>query len=123
MSNYGKILLMASLFFSGVTYAENMPVKVNVGQQSTMVGKYESVYRVVNITGMADGIIVNNVTVNRGQCRSSLANPKKPYNLPFGATQSYNYMIFNGMSNGYYNCDVIEIVVSTNQGDFTFKPN
>lgn len=98
-------------------------VKVSVGQKSSVMGNMEHVYRVVNVTGLADSVTVNQVSVNRGQCRASSSNPKTAYKLPFGATKSYSYMIHNGMTGDDYNCDVVEIVVSTNMGNWTFKPN
>lgn len=44
------------------------------------------------------------------------------HSLPFGKTQTYRYMIYNGMNGANYNCDIIEIVIKTNQGDWTVKP-
>ena len=98
------------------------PVKVSTGSESTQMGNMDFTYRTVKITGMADGLIVNNVSVNRGQCRASSNNPTRPDNLPFGATQSYQYVLYNGFANSSFSCDIIEIVVSTNQGDWTFNP-
>ncbi len=67
-------------------------------------------------------LTINSVRVNRGKCHDSIGNPVRPYSLPFGKTQTYRYMIYNGMSKTNYNCDIIEIVVKTDQGDWTFNP-
>lgn len=98
------------------------PVKVSIGNESNQVGNMDFTYRTVSITGIADGLVVNNITVNRGQCSASNTNPKRPYNLGFGATQIYKYVLYNGFANTSFNCDIVEIVVSTNQGDWTFNP-
>ncbi|MDM9282974.1 hypothetical protein QU814_07200 [Providencia rettgeri] len=81
-----------------------------------------TVYRTVNITSTVDKLTINTVQVNRGQCWNSVGNPVRPYALPFGKTQTYRYMIYNGMSRTNFNCDIIEIVIKTNQGDWTVKP-
>ncbi len=44
------------------------------------------------------------------------------HSLPFGKTQTYRYMIYNGMNRANYKYDIIEIVIKTNQGDWTVKP-
>lgn len=65
---------------------------------------------------------IQDVQVNRGQCLGSSGNPKRPYPLPFGKTQTYPYMIYNGVNRANYVCYIIEIIVKTDQGDWTFNP-
>ncbi len=107
-------LLFACLCVSSSVLAKNESVKISVGQEGN--------YRVVNVTGLANELTINKVVVNRGQCRASLSNPIKPYTLKFGATQSYRYMLYNSVNGSRYHCDVVEIVVETAQGTWTFTP-
>lgn len=107
-------LLLACLCVSCGVLANNGSVKISVGQEGN--------YRIVNVTGLADELTVNKVMVNRNQCNPSLSNPNKAYTLKFGATQSYRYMLYNSMSGKRYHCDVVEIVVETDQGAWTFTP-
>ncbi|WPS58052.1 hypothetical protein RDV79_05310 [Aeromonas dhakensis] len=107
-------LLFACLCVSSGVLAKNESVKISVGQEGN--------YRVVNVTGLANELTINKVVVNRGQCRASLSNPIKPYTLKFGATQSYRYMLYNSVNGSRYHCDVVEIVVETAQGTWTFTP-
>lgn len=107
-------LLLACLCVSSGVLAKNESVKISVGQEGN--------YRVVNVTGLANELTINKVVVNRDQCRASLSNPIKPYTLKFGATQSYRYMLYNSINGSRYHCDVVEIVVETAQGAWTFTP-
>ncbi|HGE8266167.1 TPA: hypothetical protein ACGD2I_000572 [Aeromonas hydrophila] len=107
-------LLLACLCVSSGVLAKNESVKISVGQEGN--------YRVVNVTGLANELTINKVVVNRDQCRTSLSNPIKPYTLKFGATQSYRYMLYNSVNGSRYHCDVVEIVVETAQGTWTFTP-
>lgn len=107
-------LLLACLCVSSGVLAKNESVKISVGQEGN--------YRVVNVTGLANKLTINKVVVNRDQCRASLSNPIKPYTLKFGATQSYRYMLYNSVNGSRYHCDVVEIVVETAQGTWTFTP-
>jgi hypothetical protein len=107
-------LLLACLYVSSGVLAKNESVKISVGQEGN--------YRVVNVTGLANELTINKVVVNRGQCRTSWGNPAKPYTLKFGATQPYRYMLYNSLNGSRYHCDVVEIVVETDQGAWTFTP-
>ncbi|WP_275076827.1 hypothetical protein [Providencia rettgeri] len=119
MKRYQQFIFgLLGLVFTTTSFATQLPIKITSGtQQST-----GHVYRTVNITSTVDALTINSVRVNRGQCHDSIGNPVRPYSLPFGKTQTYRYMIYNGMSNTNYNCDIIEIVVKTDQGDWTFNP-
>lgn len=64
-----------------------------------------------------DNLNIEDVQVNHGQCLGSSGNPKRPYALPFGKTQTYHYMIYNEVNKANYMCDIIEIVVKTDRGD------
>lgn len=69
-----------------------------------------------------DKLNIQDVQVNRDQCLRSSGKPKRPYPLPFGKTQTYRYMIYNGVNKANYVCYIIEIIVKTDQGDWTFNP-
>ncbi|MEY0291193.1 hypothetical protein AB7V94_20500 [Providencia rettgeri] len=119
MKHYQQIFLgIIGLIFTAASFASQLPMKITSGTQQ-MTG---NVYRTVNITSTVDKLTINDVQVNRGQCNDSYGNPMRPYSLPFGKTKTYRYMIYNGMNGANYNCDIIEIVIKTNQGDWTVKP-
>ncbi len=98
------------------TQTKSPPVKIQIGQRMFQYGSVSAPYRTVNIIGMSEGLVINNVTVNRNQCSESVGNPKKPISLPFGKTVTYNYSI------EYRRCDVVEVVVNTSQGEWVFNP-
>ncbi|MGM0937334.1 MAG: hypothetical protein ACQEWL_08740 [Pseudomonadota bacterium] len=119
MKKYQQTFLgLLGLIFTASSLANSSPVKISTGTQES----YGHVYRTVNVTNTVDKLNIQNVQVNRGQCLGSSGNPKRPYALPFGKTQTYRYMIYNGVNRANYVCDIIEIVVKTNQGDWTFNP-
>ncbi|WP_110971597.1 hypothetical protein [Pseudomonas huaxiensis] len=99
-----------------VSQPSSSPVKINIGQYLFQYGAVKTPYRTVDIVGVSEGLVINNVTVNRNQCTEFLGNPKKPISLPFGKTITYKYNI------EYRRCDVVEVVVSTNQGEWVVKP-
>ncbi|MBQ0688701.1 hypothetical protein J7315_21875 [Providencia rettgeri] len=74
----------------------------------------KSLYRTVNVTSTVDKLTINGVQVNRGQCNGSVGNPNRPYSLLFGKTQTYRYMIYNGMSRTNY---IFDIFLKSDQGD------
>lgn len=121
-----SIKLIALLLLLGISQyslaGNNAPVKVTLGERTSTWSGYDTTFRVVNITGLVDKLNVNRVVVNRGQCKESPNNPKNVYSLSFGQTQSYSYYLHSTAS-GSFNCDIIEIVVDTDKGQWTFSPN
>lgn len=119
MKNYRKLIIsILGIIFTAGSFASQSPVKISTGTQES----YGHAYRTINVTSTVDKLNIHDVQVNRGQCRSSLDNPRRSYSLPFGRTQTYRYMIYNRVSKANYVCDIIEIVIKTDQGDWTFKP-
>lgn len=92
------------------------PIKVGAGENLFQYGSVKTPYRTINITSIAEDLIINGVIVNRNQCSSSIGNPNKAFELPFGRTVTYNYNIQSRR------CDVVEVVVKTNKGDWTVAP-
>ena len=62
----------------------------------------------LNLTGKADSVTIQNVIVNRGNCKAQNP-PQLPQTFKFGETRLY----------GYYLCDPIEAQVVTNKGNST----
>lgn len=80
-------------------------------------------YLVVRLTSVVDQVVINNVVVNRGACdRPSLGNPGKGTVLKFGQSKDWRWMVFNNINGNSYPCEVLEIKVNTNEGDWTFTP-
>lgn len=94
------------------------PVQVQIGESQD---SYGTTFRTVDVTSTMDNLVINNVMVNRGHCASTINNPKNPYKLLFGKTKRYKYILQS--ISMITSCNVIEIIVKTNQGDWTFKPN
>lgn len=92
------------------------PIKINIGERLFQYGTIKTPYRTINITSIADDLVIKSVIVNRNQCSASLGNPKKSFNLSFGQTITYDFNI------QYRRCDVVEVVVSTNKGEWNFNP-
>lgn len=92
------------------------PVKISIGDYLFQYGAVRTPYRTVNIVGVSEGLVINSVVVNRNQCADSMQNPKKPISLPYGKTVTYRYNI------EYRRCDVIEVAISTNQGEWVLHP-
>lgn len=107
--------LLLLVFTSACTNenVETSPIKVSVGEKLFQYGTVRTPYRTVDITSIADGLTINSVMVNRNQCRASVGNPSKSFNLSFGKTITYNYNV---------KCDIVEIVIDTNKGSWTFNP-
>lgn len=96
--------------------SKTAPVKVDVGDYLFQYGTVRTPYRTVNIVGVSEGLVINSVVVNRNQCSESMGNPKKPISLPFGKTITYKYNI------EYRRCDVVEVAINTNQGEWVWHP-
>ncbi|NTI03472.1 hypothetical protein G6K88_15725 [Agrobacterium rhizogenes] len=63
----------------------------------------------LDLTGKADDLVINHVTVNRG-CQSQESVPM-PISVPFGKSGTF----------AHYPCDPIEVTIGTNLGDQTFS--
>lgn len=92
------------------------PIKTNVSEILVQYGTFKKPLRTVNITSISDNLIINSVAVNRDQCSPHLGNPKQAFELPFGKTVTYGFHIKN------QRCDVVEVVIKTNKGDWTVTP-
>lgn len=92
------------------------PFKISVSEELFQYGSIKTPYRTVNIVSTSDDLVINGVTVNRNQCSESVGNPKKAFKLPFGKTITYKYNIQSRR------CDVVEIIVKTNNNNWTFRP-
>lgn len=103
------------------------PIKVTYSTDETRwdipAGTDLKQYKTVIITSTKDNLIINDVIVNRGQCRRFAGNPSKPVALPFGASVTYKYLVYSY----YYTfgtkfpCDIVEVVIKTNQGNWTYN--
>ncbi|WNV46004.1 hypothetical protein [Aeromonas phage AerS_266] len=114
--NILKTLLVMLMMVSFPSMAEPQdPFKLQTGQ----VGNY----LVIRLTSVVDQVTVNNVIVNRGGCdRPSLGNPKSGTVIRFGQSKDWRWMVFNPNNGNSYPCEVLEIVVKTSEGDWTYTP-
>ncbi|MFV5613214.1 hypothetical protein VXQ97_00605 [Acinetobacter baumannii] len=86
---------------------ETSPVKVVVEENP-----YHSFMSIIKVQSLVDDVSVSNVTVNRGNCPlyQKITTPRR---LGFGQTMSVD-------TNNCGRAKIIEIVVSTDQGDWKF---
>ena len=90
-----------------ISHAENAPIEV------TMISSPGSGFPGVTIANTADDLIVTNVIFNRKNCGLKVAyGVGWPAKLKFGETVNLY---------GTTPCNLIEVNVSTNKGDWTFK--
>lgn len=100
--------LAAALLVSPQIHAADSPVRIAVNG-TQVVPK-------VHVMSVADSIIINDITVNRGNCKVVNKNfvtnkPAFPVTLKYGQEM----MVFVG------NCAVIEVDVATSQGSWKVK--
>lgn len=89
------------------TIPATAPVKIALEQNP-----HHSFITMIKVQSLVDDVSISNVTVNRGNC-PLLQKIEKPRQLSFGQTTSVDTS----------NCGrekIIEVVVSTNQGDWKF---
>ncbi|QCJ71560.1 hypothetical protein C9446_17985 [Providencia heimbachae] len=103
-------LLLGLSTFS--VYAEEAPIQLSAGP-STAGRSYSKIY----VTSRVDSVVIKKINVNRGNCKDAEDRPWKPVRLSFGSTYE---RIFTGKRGGTP-CNVIEVVVDTSQGVWTFN--
>lgn len=74
----------------------------------------------ITLTSVGDNIIVKNAIMNRGNCTLRPNGNGDRFNVPlkFGDTLKFNVTTDENFSK----CQLLELVVETNKGTFTFKP-
>ncbi|WP_272572345.1 hypothetical protein [Providencia sp. PROV258] len=109
-----KKAILAILFglSSFSSLADNIPIQVSAGP-STAGRSYSKIY----VTSRVDSVVIKKINVNRGNCKDAEERPWKPVRLSFGSTYE---RIFTGKRGGTP-CNVIEVVVDTSQGVWTFN--
>lgn len=109
---YVLFMLVVSLFCLSTVHAETAPAPIKV-QFGFMPNNFDkTTYGVVYITSIVEKVTIQSVVVNRGNCYPSAGNPKSSLILNFGEAHAYK---FNKCS------DVIEAVVTTDQGQWTYR--
>ena len=124
MKSIMKLLVtIASLFVmvnANADVYKDIRVQIN-DQKVVATPQVVYYYRQIKVTSMTDGLVITGVNVNRGQCRPVDDKHKGSYNVPFGSTMVYNYWLYNGLNNAQYDCNVVEIVVNTNKGQWIHR--
>lgn len=84
------------------------PVSVSSGPAVIMGMRFTKVY----ITARTNSVVIKKIRVNRGNCRDAESgNPWRPVRLSFG----------NTLDRIYASCNILEIGVETDQGEWTFN--
>lgn len=104
-----KKFLMALLGFSlsSVAFA-NAPFEVSL-RSNPFYG-----YAMVDIVSDTDGLVITDVVANRGKCGKSELSAYNPKELDFSDKASYHIR-------GCREQNIREIVVKTNQGDYSYS--
>ena len=112
------LALIASTFGSAQVLAESAPLDISV---ETFPAQHN-----IKVTALANNLNVTDIVMNRGNCEVKLAQtrlqliqnkprPRYPVAIQYGqSTQAYALT---------HNCEVREIMVQTNQGDWTWTFN
>lgn len=107
-----KLRTILTLFMAISTLAlaeETTPIEVQFLKESSVPG-LELIK--VNVTSTADAVTITNVVVNRGNCVRINFPGDLPKPLKFGESFIYRFG----------SCNPIEIDVTTNLGEWRFKP-
>lgn len=119
ISNIRSFLLASSfLLYSTVTFAANLPIKVDAQRDKLHAGTVAfSVWR-YTITSLEDGITLQSLVLNRDNCIISTNDRGKNMNAKLRFGQSYTFT--SPSNSSYTNCRPLELIVNTNKGSYTF---
>ncbi|MDC9818437.1 hypothetical protein ABRQ07_09020 [Pectobacterium polonicum] len=97
-------------------FAENAPVRVKsyIASGNWYAGPY---YPRISVTALTDAVVVKDITVNRGNCKHLSEASWKPVRLRFGSTFETTFKSKNWGAE----CNVLEIIVDTDQGRWEFR--
>ncbi|EME8538592.1 hypothetical protein V0N16_002790 [Salmonella enterica] len=92
------------------TQTNQNPIEVRLAENTAW-----GTMSMVNITSLTNSVTINDVVVNRGNCTLFVSNQLKQYRqrtLKYGEQTKYGFNT---------DCNIREIVVKTNQGDWVFN--
>lgn len=98
-------LIISALCLTGLTACSESNISISIYEKhEPILGiRYEEIW----IKALEDEVTINGVVGNRGGCR--MQNKSYPHKLAFGEV----FIL------GAYECDVLELEVTTNTGDWT----
>lgn len=105
------------------------PVKLTINEKTSQYETLGSKMKVFTVVSLVDDVVINDFIIDKGRCVNFKV---KPFHLKFGHSYDWKYkkaayMYYQGQWNEspteLANCPDLEIVVKTNQGDWTFAPN
>jgi len=105
------------------------PVKLSINEKTSQYETLGSKMKVFTVISLVDDVVINDFIIDKGRCVNFKV---KPFHLKFGRSYDWKYKKAAYMySQGQWvesptelaNCPDLEIVVKTNQGDWTFTPN
>ena len=92
------------------TQVKQLPIRIYIGR--IWIDGWHDYYPAVKITSMRDGLVINDVIINRNRCRNHLRDARWfPMKLEFGVTREITTD---------RNCNIIEVVIETNLGSKTY---
>lgn len=113
MSNIFKVLALSFIWLSSKAFAVNAPISVEItSNYSSILNSY---HPVISIISEVDRIQILGLTTNRGNCEATLKGtfPGDSHKkvITFGNVAQYNA----------FHCKKIrEVIVHTDQGDWTY---
>lgn len=101
-----SLALTSALFACAIAHADEAPFDVNM--------HVEQGVGVVQLQAVADQIVLTGYNINRGNCKTKLGGI---YPLPLTFKYGQGVKLFA------YTCKVKEVVLNTNQGNYTYTFN
>ncbi|AIA71670.1 hypothetical protein WCU81_00855 [Pectobacterium atrosepticum] len=97
-------------------FAEKAPVRVQtrIASGNWYAGPY---YPRISVTALTDSVVVKDIAVNRGNCQHLSEASWKPVRLRFGSSFETTFKSKNWGAA----CNVLEIIVETDQGIWEFQ--
>lgn len=102
--SFNLLALTSMLLASSASFADDAPFDVNM--------HIEQGVGVVQLQAVADQIVLTGFNINRGNCKSKLGGI---YPLPLTFKYGQGVKLFA------FSCSVKEVVLTTNQGSFTYS--
>lgn len=108
---------------------QQAPVKLTISEKTSQYETLGSKMKVFTLVSLVDDVIINDFIIDKGRCINFKV---KPFHLKFGRSYDWKYkkaayMYYQGQwvesKTQLSDCPDLEVVVKTNQGDWTFTPN
>ncbi len=119
-------VLLCGMYLSATnpTYAEDVPFSIKPAHPDSR----DTSYRLFEIISEKDGLVINNIIVNKGHCFANdpqkMARGDASFPITLNYSESEEYVTGNSEELWSVICDnILEIDVQTNEGSWSFRPD